>query len=277
MPHPIKHLRRSIKDSPTLWRLGAGFLVAGITVIYISHKIEAQHGFSSEILRDVGIALCISVFIAFLIEIGLARKMFANGLDAIMEQTVPPRVWDEIRQHVISQPVVRHDFTITMNLAKSMNDYVSTTTLEYTVESLRDALTHHVEHELDAHRNPDPVPCVRYEKISVDNSGLPLQEVVSEDGLKAAYDVNFAWVGDTRKISLSIRELVKATDVISWWMTNPTDGLKVEVNAPADLDCEVIAHHPTKGLHDDPKKKGYWRFLGVMLPGQGFEIQFRPK
>lgn len=109
------HLTAKAKESAVLWTLLLIVFLVGVAFIYVSHEWkEALGELAAEIFRDLGIAFCIAALIAFVIEVGLARKMFANGLDAIMRRTVPPEVWEEIRQRVISQPVIREGFRLTM-------------------------------------------------------------------------------------------------------------------------------------------------------------------
>jgi hypothetical protein len=268
-------LVRSAKESLTLWLLGALFLIVGIGLILGAHKLQSGYVLFSETLRDVGIALCISVFIAFLIEVGLAHRMFENGLNAIMRQTVPPEVWNEIRQNVISQPVIQHDWHITMKIEKGNTEYISTTTLHYVIESLRDVWPHQVHHELDLNRNPVTPPGNRYEKISVDSKPVDLQKAVSTDKLKADFEVPFIGHGKKKKVSVRFSERVSETDIITWWMSIATIGLSITVTVPDNLNVTVSAHHPVGVFQVGVK--GHWVFKGVMLPGQGFEIQLTPK
>jgi len=275
MSHPIKWLTHSYKESRTLWLLGGLYLAAGFGLLWISHLVQGGRSPLAEILRDFGLALWISVIIGTLIEFGLAHKMFVNGLDAIMRRTVPPQVWSEIRQHVISQPVIRHCFHITMIIKEDNGGYVSTTTLEYVLESLRDVFPHHVQHVLDADRNPKNSAGGRFRDIRVDNKPVDLRSAVSIDRLSARYDVYFEREGDRKKISVTFLESVRERDVSNWWMRDVTINLKITVVTPATLQAKVKAHHPEEKLLK-PGVKVEWEFPGVMLPGQGFEIQLAP-
>jgi hypothetical protein len=264
---------RSFKESPRLWILGILFLVVGIGLMFVAHEIEVTYPLPSEILRDVGIALCISVFIAALIEIGLARKMFENGLNAIMRQTVPEEVWEDIRQHVISQPIIRRKFQITMVIAENKDEYISTTTLDYDVESLRDVLTHHIHHDLDVHRTPQTLPPGRYKEIKVDGSSISLAKAISDDGLTAHFDMHFVKRAKIKHVFVEFKERVQVpADAITWWMPTPTSVVCVNVTVPQGIDVKVKAHHPEQELLDGNLATG-WTFSGVMLPGQGLEIQ----
>jgi hypothetical protein len=266
------------------------FLV-GVTFIYVSHEWkEALGELAAEIFRDLGIAFCISALIAFVIEVGLARKMFANGLDAIMRRTVPPEVWEEIRQRVISQPVIREGFRLTMDIPqpKDGEEYVSKTTLYYELVSLQDGLNFYVEHELDAHRNPKGTGSVAERFTSVEKGpssskdhqtyvGEGLNELLSANGLALKFPVTFEHNRDKMPITIHFKEVVHLPDIVTWWMT--TASLNPEfviTNLPPNMTVDLEAHHPA---HDQLKPNGprSWKFDGVMLPGQGVEFRLKKK
>ena len=279
----LEGIRRSIRESPALWGLGLFFLTFGIGMIFAAHEreIEGTDKLLPEILRDVGIALCISVFIAALIEIGLAHKMAENVLDAIMRQTVDPEVWNEIRQHVILQAVLRSNLELCMTITGTGPDYRLTTTLDYQIESLRDFFNHRLQHELDFHRI-EPADC-GYQEIKVDEKALELKKVVSDDRLIATFDVYFVKAREKKSVKVEFIETVAGTDVINWWTTTATKGLTVGVTVPLTdsgspaLAVTIQAHHPAGEFKPDPHIQTKWTFEGVMLPGQGFEIRLTPK
>ena len=270
----LEGLTGRVKESPLLWALGAFFLLAGIGLIVLAHEIETRQPLASELSRDLGIALCISVFIAALIEIGLAKQMFEKGLNAIMNQTVPPEVWSEVRQHVISQPVYRHRFSITMDIALSNDEYVSTTTLEYKLQSLRDVLKHRVHHRIDKHRALKNYIGSRYKFVKIDDQPInDLQSYISADHLSVDFDIQFSPRRKEAKVAVQFLEYIDPTDTINWWMNTSTETVLVKVSAPVKFEADIEAHHPApRGLLTGDLASG-WTFGGVMLPGQGLEIR----
>ena len=271
MSNPFKALLNLLRKDP-MKTAGVAFLVSGTLLIALSHEIDTHWVLSAEILRDLGIALCISVFIGILIEFGLARKTFERGLDAIMRQTVPPEVWDEIKQHVISQPVFRTHWTIVMQIAPNKDsEYLSKTKVTYFITSLRDLLTYNVQHEVDNHRVNDVQNC--FQSITVERIPQHLKNIVK--GNEAEFSIYFRKEKDSKFVELTFEERVKENDVINWWMNIATQALRIEVYAPSTLDVDIEAHHPEESILE-PKSKSCWAGDGVMLPGQGFEIRLSP-
>ena len=111
--------------------LGILFLVGcGFIVVAHMSQVEAISRLLADLLRDVGVALCISVVVATIIEISLSRKAYLLGLDAIMMRTVPDDVWQEFRQDVVTQPVMRENLSVVMRFQGVNNGRcISTTTL----------------------------------------------------------------------------------------------------------------------------------------------------
>jgi len=272
MPNPFTVLWHHARKDPLLWTAGVGILVGGSILVIISHEIEGRYLLVAEVLRELGTAMSISVLIAAFIEMGLARKTFEKGLDAVMKQTVPPEVWAEIKQHVISQPVLRHDWVIVMNITpKERGKYVSTTTVGYGITSLRDLYTHEVHHEVDGPRVPDPNNC--FQSIKVAHIPEDLKKVVKDN--RADFSIYFPEENSSKDVELVFEEWVKENDVITWWMNAATLALKVQVNVPATLDVKVHPHHPEEKILTKISNS-CWECKGVMLPGQGFEIRLSP-
>jgi hypothetical protein len=286
----------------------AGVLLLAVGGFFIYSARHFRTGsLRAELLSELGIAVWISVLIAALIEFHLARKTFAKGLDAIMNQTVPEEVWSEIRQHVISQPMLRYDWAINMSLDKEPDEkgrYKSTTTLTYDIQSLRDLRNQEIHHEIDHPRVVDPARPFRSikrqnlrevnsqeptsgepKKIHLESDGqeesLDLRDIV-KDGRKASFWTFFLYEKEWKRVEVSFQEWVNPTDVINWWMNIATRKIRVEVDVPSGLNVELHAHHPEENIlgkstpaEANPKR---WETseTAVMLPGQGFELRFKP-
>jgi len=280
--HKVRYLvlqiAHVVKESPILWMLLLFLFIIGVGLIAFAHGSvgSSSDHLLAEVLRDLGIAFCISVLIAFVIEIGLARSMFANGLDAVMNQTIPPDVWKEIRQHIITQPIVRQKYCLTMNIKPTTEagELVSETQLTYEIESLKDALSYTWLHELDAHRTPHGTAASRYSRAHV--TGGKAERL--GDNVTAKLSRDFDHEKDTATVGLAFTEVVKCPDTISWWMRittrNPEFSFPV---LPSDMEVELSPCHPGGQGRLKPvgREVRHWQFDGVMLPGQGVEIRFR--
>src|SRR5262249_33161913 len=187
-----------------------------------------------EILRDVGIAFCISVVIAAFVELNLAQETFIRGLDAIMKRTVPDEVWEEFRQHVITQQMMRKDWSITMKVQPADKaPFLSTTQVKYTIVALKDRLDTEVRHELDRHR--DPLGGGRRFK-SACGGGVPYDSEAALDAAKMLsgerpiqVPVKLLRHNDTLDVQIVFTESFDCPDVLVWWMNRTTENAAITV------------------------------------------------
>jgi len=274
------------KHSSIPWPFLSKMFLLGLILILLAHVILAQWNrcewvhLLGDVVRDLGIAFCVSVVIALSIEIGLTREVAANVLDAIMKRTVPKDVWDEMRDHIISQPVIREEFHLTMDMknVRESEEGLSNTTLSYTLVSLEGAMSYNVQHELDEHRTPKTLKAgeSRFQSVEVDKesyTGTKLAQCVHD--LAVDLPVVFTRLKDRVSVKVTFKEVIKMPDVVTWWMSTITRNPTFEIaNLPPDVLVRVEAHHPELGAltHTADTK---WEFKGVMLPGQGVEFRFR--
>jgi hypothetical protein len=283
-------IKSNVEESTILWFSLFVAFAMGAFLIFIYHEWKTLLGEPwAEIVRDLGIAFCISALIAVMIEIGLARKLSSNVLDATMRRIVPPEVWEEIRQHIISQPITRERFVLTMSIPqhKDGEECVSHTTLQYDTVGWQDALTFDIEHELDVHRNPQGTgpKADRFKVIQKGNPGSSeyvnyvgdkLNNILSENGLVLKLPVEFKHHKDKVPIKIVFHEALHAPDIVNWWMSAATVEPEFVVDdLPSNLNVVIQAHHPKPTLLTPmPSSNRHWKFHGVMLPGQGVEFRF---
>lgn len=277
---PLFTAMRRYGSPRLLWFLFRLF-IAGI-ILLLAARAAVLHGtIWSEIVRDLGIALCISVVVALIIEVSLSRKIFLRGLDAIMERTVPDEVWQDFRQHVISQQLMRENWTLTMNIRELQDRRLaSRTTVSYVIVSLQDALATDVFHELDSHRSL-PGADHRFLRATIgrDHYGDPAQllgeKLLSEDGLTLRVLVNLKKYGDRSPVELEFEERLTCPDTIVWWMGRVTKNITIVVKGVPEAMCVgVKTFHPAQGQLEQIADQT-WQFTGIMLPGQGVEIRVR--
>lgn len=230
-----------------------------------------------DVLRDVGIAFCISVVIAAIIEVTLATDTFLEGLNAIMHRVVPSTVWDAFREYVIPQATMREAWKVTMCVQEDVEhpgSYVSTTTVEFNVVGLQEVLPSQIQIELDAFRNPT------FKAAKVGGDDVPLAGRVSGCKLTLPVPLKGTYrprLDERKRISVeyTFLETIRFPDIVVWWMKETTLNGDVYVTEhPADWAVEVMSPHPAaKALM--PSKKSPWKFTGVLFAGQGFEIRFK--
>lgn len=256
-------------------------LVLGLLLIYCSHLQQFHASPFVEFFRDLGIALCISVVVARLIELSLSRRIFLSGLDAIMNRTVPPEVWEEFRQHVITQPMMRTNWNLTMKIGPESGQHVSTTRVKYTIVSLKDSLKEQVIHQVDLNRAPAGHKGSVFTKARIGSHSYGKdkehtdKELMVED-FKLKCPVEISKNKATLAVEVEFKEKIGSPDIISWWMSRITQNLKVTIEGlPSTWSVEITTSHPAKDKLKKTDSKNEWKFIGIMLPGQGIEIQIQ--
>lgn len=237
-----------------------------------------------DILRDLGIALCISVLIALAIELKLSGRTFLSGLDAIMQRTVPKDVWQDFRQHVITQSMMFEDWSVTMKIEKTFDGIaVSATKVKYTIVALDDNLNEqHIVTELDSHRDLQGTS-ERFTSAIIGGDLYPSRIHLLCAGFlpnERTLDlpVKLAKRKDRVTIEFEFKESIKRSDVIVWWMRRATKNVTLYIESfPESWDVDVKTFRPEPPLEASGTNLYKWDFNGIMLPGQGFEIQIRPK
>jgi hypothetical protein len=230
-----------------------------------------------EILRDLGIAFCISVVVALVIELSLATDTFISGLDAIMNRTVPPAVWEDFRQHVITQPIMRKDWHVKMTI-KPQGDgkWISETELAYVVLGLQRDPSVKIGHDLDVHRTPNGCSH-RFKKAKfgqVEYVGTSLDAIVS-DMCSIEFPDTLINCNEEIPVEAKFVELISCPDTIVWWMARTTENVFLTINSlPEEWSVAVRSFHPS-GKDLEPTGENNWKFTGIMFPGQGLEVRIK--
>lgn len=274
--NPVRAARRVHHALPTRlrWILLAVSL-AGVALIYGSQLPWLHDTVLGEVVRDIGIAFLISALVAVIVELSLSRETYLRGLDAIMRRTVPDCVWEEFRQRVITQPLMRKSWSIRMKIRRQEDGRcVSETRVAYTIVALHDGLDTQVQHELDVYRT---VPGERGRFARVICEGIEQADCEkgrTDGGMALALPIRLERHDDTKEIALEFNEVVRCPDAIAWWMSLATESVAVFVDElPRDLAMVVKTFHPSQRTHNELEVGKGWRFEGTMLPGQGFEIR----
>ncbi len=246
----------------------AGVFLTGIGLIAAPHYFPVGQ-VVDEILRDLGIAACISVLIAGLIELSLARKTFVKGLDAIMMRTVPEDVWRNFRDHIISERLIREHYVATLTVVEQGTQYKLTTSLKYELVSLRSVLNTTITHELDHHR-PPATPPGKVTKATI-TSGSDVTTGTTEEN-KIVLPVKLKGYGSRSTAEVGFEELINDSDTVVLWMSYTTRKVTVKTDLPDSWTVEVRTAHSAQ----DQIEEGHpWKFTGVMFAGQGVEIRLK--
>jgi len=255
-----------------------GLFVIGSLLIVLAHREVFD---INEIIRDLGIACIVSVVVAALIELSLARHTFLAGLDAIMKRIVPDDVWQDFRQHVISQPLTVEKWALKMNFRSNASGQLeSRATLSYQITALERVSTQ-IVHELDRHRTATGT-ATGFTRARINDKDYPTLAALQGAGLvrtdarKLEFPAKLQMMGASMAVELEFTEIVGRPDTIVWWMPHVTRDVDVKIDGlPSNWAAEVETYHPAP--HQlVPNGSSAWQFTGIMMPGQGIEIRIVP-
>lgn len=242
------------------------------------------------LLRDLGIALIIAVFLTVTVESYAGRRLRAQAaedvLAGVFNKIIPETIFEEIRTHVIQAGVLRTGWEIRMGLRKDAtlskrdpNLYISNTRFTYCVNSLLKkrqdipisaGLAQDIN-GVDAKGNSLP----RFMKVTIGNtvlSGRDLERCLSRDG--TVFDYRYPLKSDKTEVLIEVEEIVRTPDAFYWCTPMPADGIKIFIdsNAAPELQFTALAYHPNRDALSEPIKGENWVFPCGILPWQGFEI-----
>jgi hypothetical protein len=242
-----------------------------------------------EVLRDLGIALLITVILAGTVEI-YARVRFKDEIltGAVEAAFKPLSVFDQVRRKIIGSEVIKRDWIVSMNLTPDATMvhsarceyFASHTIVSYKLSNTSDAM---VLYPLRINLDKDlvckgsdgkVVPCVNSVHIDGDPmKAKDFQDCISNEGLTFEKDLRLHR-GQTMQIAVDLSEVVRVPDTFAWSTNAVTEsaGFDIETSGSPEVVCFVEALHPEKGqlIQAAP---GRWRFMTGLLPWQGFEIR----
>lgn len=268
-----------------LWIVLTFVTVIGVLLLSLAPTL-GESTWWGRFLRELGTAFIIAVVLTILIELTLVRRIAAGSLDTVMHAIIPRDVWGEIREHIVNQGVVRENYQLSMEMdqqPRADGFYASTTTIEYTVESLKDFYTFYIDHALDRHKagqeNGRELPRFLGLKVRDEFFDEAALGKLATNKLILSHRVLFGAVGDKARVTVQLRELVRVPDSFTWWMSVTTREPSFRVSSmPNTVAFEVEACHPRgQELLKERTAGRTWEFHGIMLPGQGFDILTKTK
>jgi hypothetical protein len=246
--------------------------------------------------RDLGIAVVMAVILTIVLEL-YARQRLADDIregvvEAVFQRFVPPAIFAEIRDHVLSARSLKRQWRLEMTVyrdsALALLDpgyFVSRTVVSYRVYNMTN---YACEEPLRSHLDKDVVgkdaqgrPLPRFEEVRIGDEifeGEKLGKLLSEDGLSYETMRSLPRNGqDCLIVTNDIREIIKVPDTFCWSMSSTTEEAEIVIDASAstvtDIAFEVTALHPDRARLVETIAGRTWVFAGGMLPWQGFQIR----
>lgn len=292
---------REYWGDPEIQSLGP-FLWLGIAGL-VGAFFLPEHSLLREVVRDMAIALVVSVLVGGLIEIRrherTRRAAELGMLELLGEHLVPKAVLAQFTQNILPSGIVCEPWHLLMRLAPIVSEHESGatsagchitchSTLKY---RLRNYLSHeqtiNLQHELG---NPEAMPGqdemrARFDRIQwsiYPIDGRPTTRVLRGteistyllSGDQGELAIPCALPADgSIEVELERTELLPCPGQFPWYMfwstLNPT--VKIETSGLEDVTFALLLRHP-KGRHVEPVRPNEWEIRAALLQGQGFAL-----
>jgi hypothetical protein len=284
-----------ISTAHLIWVLTFVALLLGIGILSFIRPQFEPHSLGYEIARDIGIAFLVAAIVTLIYEF-YSRTRFdlermEGILDTVLGSNIPPDVWEEIKNKVIQRTMIRRDVVVRLKIQhhpQSPNDWVIISLeFSYNLSGLKaDPHEPKVEHGLDRHIKDDSLglPCFdwarigdRFYEISDLQDGHSADGVIELQQGTLALDVKLDSKDKPHVIPMAVarREVRNLPGSYHLIMTELTQRITFYLDEiPNDVETEVYIrpHDENFSLR---KTNRLYVFNGILLPGQGFEIQFK--
>jgi hypothetical protein len=306
--------RRSVLDENErllVFHLGQNIPVSGnVDVNLLTDKISGllttpDRGdlLLADIIRDLGIALLIAVFVNFSIEkyssARLRQSITYNVLSAAYSKVIPEEIYTQVASNVFKSPVYRRNWEVHIAAQAEQIDQnhpvVITATYSYDLENLHDqVITFPIELSVDLYDPPPDQDVPKFTTLAItDEHDRPLvtqadvNEVINKPANSITFPIrkgNITLNKDTRELSItaicpirrrvSVRfEVRRAIRVPGHYVLTapvPADGIRIVTNI-VGFKLAVLPLHPNHQSLRNPQRDT-WEFDAGILPYQGFRL-----
>jgi len=290
--------------------VGVGFVIASALI-----REAGGNEIVLDVVRDLGIGLLVSVFVVVFIEwragLTLRKEIATDVLEAVYRKTVPPPIFDQIRDSTFRSDVLRCDWKLdiaVLDVAEheqlysrvrgapgGENIYLMESTVSYRLKNLNDhSIGYLVSHgiDLDIRVPGEGVPCftevnIGKDRFSIDqdqrrslidggacmHAGLSL-ELDGESEVLFARQAQLPRSGDV-DIRYKLLRAIRAPGLYVLSCATPADGISIKIDGPENLAFTVRPLHP-QGPEIKEENPGHWEFQFGMLPWQGVQVVSNP-
>lgn len=257
-----------------------------------------------EIVKHLGIALIVAGLISLTVEsyLGsrreeehqiLRNEISLDVFHAVLKQSFPPSIYDQVKAHLLTESFLRKDFKIEVSMAehKGSGHLRAIVTHEYQVKRLVDrACSYKLESYLDLEPLQGVEVSARFLSLNVEGPDGNTLKSYNENNICNIIDAGEPmWTRIHEDIDMSQHEIAKViikaevyyrkNDYHVWMMTGITENLSVTYYAPENLVFLFGANHPSSEQFKESNDgmTHSCEFKGGILPFQGITVSWRPK
>jgi hypothetical protein len=262
------------------------------------------------IVRDLGIALLIGVFVTGSIELYAARRLreevATDVITATFHTLVSAKIYAEIRDNVLQSTVIRRGWEVNMSVVDPVAEhelydqvrtvaggdiYLVDSEVSYdVVNTTGKQLIYDISGGIDLDTPLTDLGIPRFSVVSIDHAATQIDDAVSMavlgngthhlDGLDlSVVGGQLVFVSPKRipasgklAVRFKLRRAFRAPGQFVLSATVPTEGFRLRIYGGNDLSFNLIALHPNKEdlVSIDSRE---WRFESGILPWQGFALR----
>lgn len=250
-----------------------------------------NHSLRHEVARDIGIAFLVAAMVTVVYE-WKTRFLFETEkmeglLNAVMSANISPNVWKRVNKEVLQRGVIRKDIELRLKVEQIQQSCTPSVcqgilTLEYgyylyplRYEESSIPLQHSLNHYMQNETRSD-LP--KFDQIIVgEKEYTPAELEEFNNNKKFVAEINLPVKDDQNPHPLKVitvrEEIVNMPGQYTLIMPELAETINIHMD---ELPEGISAHVETWWEPLKFNRKGnHWSFTGVMLPGQGFTIQFK--
>jgi len=251
--------------------LGAALIVSGVLAGTVDFYFRNRRNEEEKILRD---------------------RINENVFMAVLKQSFPEAIFEQVQSHLLTNPFIRKNYKITCSMEWEDSDrkrLITRDTTEYEVEriALRECT-----YELVSNIDFESAFPSRYISLEIqrpeDNEVIDKydeQRMTDEGILSCDQSCHLIWL----RVPINLRQhnkvrvkftteiYYKPDDFMIWMMTYMTECLSVRYITPSDVDVQFQPNHPSRNLFttfDDGILHEYG-YKGGFLPFQGITVTWQ--
>jgi hypothetical protein len=261
----------------------------------------------ADILRDLGIALLISVFVTFSIEkyssSRLREHIAYDVLSAAYAKVVPEKIFSQITDHVFRSDIYRRNWEVhiranSQRIDRTRGTAVITARYSYDIENLKEnSIIYAVAAGIDLDDPPPHENLPRFKSFSImDQQDHPFI-IKSENelsrrrvgDLERPYELgNNVTLQSTRQnllltapvripgrgrvgVKFEVEREIRVPGNYVLSVREPADGIKIIIDVEG-FNLSVAALHPNRDALSHPAGSDSWEFRVGILPWQGFRF-----
>lgn len=281
-----------VSTAHLVWILTFIAALAGTVILWIASANFQRHTLRYEISRDIGIAFLVAAIVTLIYET-YSRTRFdlermEGILDTVLGSNIPTDVWEEVKNKIIQRTVIRRDAIVRLKVHRGSDERVIIS-IEFSFDLFglkTEPRKVKVQHELYNHIEDRNIGLPCFDWVRVANQFYEISELQdghSADGFVTLqtgtliFEVELEPRGTPHPIPVAVarREIANLPGSYHLIMTELTQRITFyldEIDPEIETEVSIRPHDENFSLK---KTNRLYVFGGILLPGQGFEIQFK--